>query len=220
LGGPSGQRDLATVLRCVPPVRHRVHHEPVHRPSCVPGLARAPGRREDRSACRIYIVGCRWRLSASPRATCADGEGIQGSGVSMNVVSERRRTDNRSAGHALRRHVDPARSVSAKSFGSDHARGTRSDGRAHDCDPGPRPPPARDACRTGRRWRAREGRRVAALAQRVRTSWVGLCISLTAPEIGIGMERAVTRLLRLRHQPAVVASGMSALIVLSAVLLR
>src|SRR5215207_2625448 len=48
-------------------MRHRLHHEPVHRAAGFPGLVRASGRGEDRGALRLNAFGRRRRACPSVR---------------------------------------------------------------------------------------------------------------------------------------------------------
>jgi hypothetical protein len=59
-GGCAGERELVAALRRGDPLRHRVHDEPVHRPDCLPDLARAAGCGQDWRAGRIGgVSACR-----------------------------------------------------------------------------------------------------------------------------------------------------------------
>ena len=68
LGGLPRARFFRSGLWRVPAMRHRVHHEPVHRITGVPDLARATGRGKNRGASRLDLIGHRRRPCPAVRA--------------------------------------------------------------------------------------------------------------------------------------------------------
>jgi hypothetical protein len=72
---PAGRRVLGSALRGQPALRHRLHHEPVHRPA---GLSRsgAPGRGQGGRAGRFVPFGACRRWTADDRQAPAAGLGL------------------------------------------------------------------------------------------------------------------------------------------------